>query len=449
MIKVAIVGRPNVGKSTLFNRLSTKKKAIVHDEPGVTRDWNITDAHLFDIDFKIIDTPGLEKMSEDGSLLSEMTKKAKAGISSADIVFFLYDARVGVHPLDETFAKVIRQLNKKVYLIANKSESNVPIDYSSLKLGFGNPVPISSEHKIGFDLLYEILLKETNLAEEVNKVTKENQDTEDDVIKIAIVGRPNAGKSTFINAALKEDRVLTGKMPGVTRDTVEIPYKYKNKDLIIIDSAGIRKKNTIEEEIEEMSVGRSIEAIMFSHVVVLMLDATMPLEMQDLKIANIAEKEGRGVVIVVNKWDLINNKEEYQKVFTSYVKHHLAQMSEVEVVYISSIDKTNIEEVFESAIKVYESWNIKVPTSTLNDWVSYVTSKHKPPFIKNNKRLKVKFIKQLHTRPALFKIFVNYKDDVPTMYHKYLVKELQTCFKLHSVPLRVIYAASQNPYDSK
>lgn len=438
---VALVGRPNVGKSTLFNKLSRRKKAIIHDQPGVTRDRIYADASLGPLEFTIIDTPGLEEASP-GEIEHNMTEQSLAAIESSDLVILVLDGSVGCVPIDKTFANLIRKYQKNVILVLNKCEKPVYDDPAYFKLGMGDPIKISAEHSNGFAPLCEAMME---------KLGDYEVDIDDpfssDKIQIAIVGRPNAGKSTYINALLDENRLLTGEKPGITRDAIDIEWEYKNNPIKLVDTAGLRKKSNINENLEKLSVGSTLRAIRYANNVVLMLDATCALEGQDLSIASLIINEGRSLVIAINKWDLIEDKEGYREELDYRLGKDLALVPNVSCIFLSSKNKQNIHKLMDACIKAYQIWNIRIPTAKLNDWLSFVTEEHQLPLQKNGRRIRIKYATQIKTRPPTFKLFSNYPEKIPDSYTKYLVNNMRECFNMPGIPIRIAFGKSDNPYE--
>lgn len=437
---VALVGRPNVGKSTLFNRLSNRKKAIVHDQAGVTRDRKYADASLGPVDFIVIDTPGLEE-AEAGSIEHGMTSQTLAAVQMADLVCLVVDGSIGVTPSDKFFANLIRKNNKNFILIANKCEKTSNADSSYFKLGFGTPIMISAEHGLGMaDLCDEFLAK---LPEAENAP---DDPFKTDKMQIAIVGRPNSGKSTFVNALLKENRVLTGPEAGITRDSIDIEWKYKDQIITLVDTAGLRKKSNIDESLEKLSSSDTITSIKYANTVILMLDATRPLEQQDLNIANFIISEGRSLIIAMNKWDLVENKKAFKSEFDYMLERDLPQVAGIKYIFLSALKRENIYEVIDGCFEVYNIWNKKIPTPKLNKWLEWVLFQHALPLQKNGRRLRIKYATQIKSRPPTFKFFCNIADNIPISYRRYLLNELRSHFDMPGVPIRMEFLSTNNPY---
>lgn len=442
---IALVGRPNVGKSTLFNRLSTRKKAIVHDKPGVTRDRKYADAQIGSFEFIIIDTPGLEETKyEIGQRLMEQTTKA---IIEADIICFIVDGKSGILPDDKILAGFVRKYNKPTILLINKCEGRFNFAKEYYQLGFNNMLAISAEHGVGMvDLYDEIVTKipknELDKHEEIIDPIKSNY------VQIVVSGRPNAGKSTFINALINDERLLTGPEAGLTRESIEIDWEYKGNKIKLIDTAGLRKKSTITESLEKLSASDAINSIKFANTVILMIDALEPLKQQDLNIASHIANEGRSIVIVINKWDLVTSseKEKFKEEFDYQIANHLPQIKGVPVIYISAISKQNIDQVLNACVNIYTTWNKKITTSKLNEWLNFTTEAHPLPLQKGGRRVRVKYMTQTKTRPPTFKLFSNNPEKITDSYTRYLINNLREAFDMPGVPIRFIYSKTKNPY---
>jgi GTP-binding protein len=442
---VALVGRPNVGKSTLFNRLSIRKKAIVHDLPGVTRDRKYADAKIGPMLFRIVDTPGLEE-SEEGKLEHRMMQQTMQAIMEADLVCLIVDNISGITPADKFFANFIRKYSKNHIVIANKSEKRFVHDKEFYALGFGDPVPISAEHGQGLADLYDAIAAKID-TEDVVKIS--NPETSNSV-QIVIVGRPNAGKSTFVNAILGDERLLTGPEAGITRESIEIEWKYKDHSLKLIDTAGLRKRANVTKSLEKLSTGDTIGSIKFANTVILMLDATIALEQQDLSIANYVIEEGRSLVIAVNKWDLIKLRRDYEKEFTYKLERLLPQVKGIPVVFMSAVNQDKTNEVLDKAIEIYNLWNKKITTSKLNEWLAFAIENHPLPIQKKlGRRVRIKYATQIKTRPPTFKLFSNDPDSITEAYKKYLLNSLRESFSMPGVPIRMYFAKTDNPYSKK
>lgn len=442
---VALVGRPNVGKSTLFNRLSIRKRAIVHDRPGVTRDRKYADAKIGPMEFTVVDTPGLEE-AEEGQLEYRMMQQTMVSIAEADLVCLIIDNEVGITPDDKFFAEFVRKYSKSQILIANKSEKRFNHDKDYYRIGFGTPVPISAEHGQGMAYLYDAI------AEKID--TEDGEEISDPItgncLQIVVSGRPNAGKSTFVNAIVGDERMLTGPEAGITRESVEISWKYKDQNIKLIDTAGLRKRANVNKSLEKLSTGDAIGSIKFANTVILMLDATIALEHQDLTIANYVIDQGRSLVIAVNKWDLIRKKREYEEEFAYQMEKYLPQVKGVPVVFLSSTDKLGTTEVLDKCLEVYKLWNKKISTSKLNDWLKFVLERHPLPIQKKlGRRVRIKYITQTKIRPPTFKLFTNDPNSITEAYKKFLMNSLRDDFDMPGVPIRFQFMKSDNPYAKK
>lgn len=451
MIKVAFVGRPNVGKSSLFNRLMRKKTAIIHDLPGVTRDRRYGHAELFDLNFEIIDTAGTElqhaKATDLQQQMENMTFKAA---DEADIIFFIFDAREGVTPIDEDLAARLRTYTKPVILLGNKAEGfKFQQDYTSFKLGLGDPVYISAVHGEGMIDLYQSILDcikkyDLNTAEEDSET-----DVDTKTIELAIIGRPNVGKSTLVNALLNEERQLTGPMAGLTRDSIHIDWHYKDHHIKLVDTAGQRKRANVNDPIEKLAVTDALRSVQYCNVAALILDASCPLEKQDLQIARHVVDEGRALVIVLNKWDIAHEPKKILEEVHHELKYHFAQIKHVPVITISALEKTGLSKFMDAVLEVYRLWNIRLTTGQLNQWLRYAVDQHTPPLIRG-RRIKLKYATQIKTRPPTFHLFSNMPKEIPEDYRRYLVNSLRESFDLPSIPLRFIFrGGDNNPFHTK
>jgi GTP-binding protein len=451
--KIAIVGRPNVGKSTLFNRLVGKRLALVDDTPGVTRDRREGDARLGDLEFIAVDTPGLE-IAPERLLEGRMRMQTDRAIEEAAACIFLIDARAGVTPRDETFASILRAGGKPVILLANKAEGNAGEAgvLDAWSLGLGEPIAFSAEHGEGMGDLYAAL--EQFLSEESEEETPAPDDEAgwDDPLKplrVAIVGRPNAGKSTLVNRLLGEDRMLTGPEAGITRDSISVEWKWKgeNRDwpVKLFDTAGMRKKAKVVSKLEKLSVADALRAIQFAEVVVLLLDAQQPFEKQDLQIADLILREGRALVIAVNKWDLIEDKDKVSKEIREQAERLLPQAPGVPIVFLSAETGRNVERLMPAVTRVYVDWNARVKTSDLNEWLHAATERHTPPAV-SGKRIKLRYIAQTKTRPPTFVAQCTRAEDVPASYRRYLVNGIREAFSIPAVPIRLILKNPDNPF---
>ena len=459
-LKIAIVGRPNVGKSTLFNRLVGKKLALVHDLPGVTRDRKEAAAKLKDLALTVIDTAGYEEAPA-GKMEERMWQQTRRAIDEADAVLFLFDARAGMQAYDEHFADLVRRSKKPVLLLANKCEGKAQEQgiYEAYKLGLGEPIIFSAEHSIGFDTLYlELKQIEEQLSAEKSDGSEFGDETADDMaaeesaenlkkrpIQIAIVGRPNVGKSTLVNALLNDERMLTGPEAGLTRDAITSQLNWKGWTLNLVDTAGLRRQAKISGAIEKMSVESTLYAANMAQVAILVLDADGVLDKQDLTIARKILDEGRALVIALNKWDIADKKEALQKL-NDKLETSLTQAEGVPTVTISALKKKGLDKLLSAVIKVYERWNVRIPTAPLNKWFQDVQEQNPAPLGKNKRRIKLRYITQAKTRPPSFYIFSSNPEGLPDSYLRYLTNQLRESFDLRGIPLRITVRKSDNPY---
>ena len=450
MLKVAIVGRPNVGKSTLFNRLAGRKIAIVHDEPGVTRDRKMTKAKLHGLDLEIIDTAGYEYSNED-NIEKRMWLQTKRAIEDADAVLFLFDARAGIQPYDEHFASQVRETGKPVVLLANKCEGKLQENsiFEAYSLGLGDPIVFSAEHGLGLVDLAEAL---HTIEEKIPNIEKENDDNEeetsDNPIQLAIVGRPNVGKSTLVNALLGDERMLTGPEAGVTRDAITSEWQFMGRKINLVDTAGLRKQARVENGVERMSAAATKHAAFMAQVVVLVLDADAVLEKQDLTIARQVLDEGRALIIAVNKWDIANRKEALDKLNYKLMTS-LTQAEGIPTVTISALKKENLDKLMRAVLKIYDRWNKRIPTAPLNKWFADILDNNPPPLGKNKRRIKLRYITQAKSRPPAFYIFSSNPEGLPDSYLRYLTNNLRETFDLGGIPIRMTVRKTGNPYAEK
>lgn len=452
---VAIVGRPNVGKSTLFNRLIGRRSALVDPTPGVTRDRREGDARLGRLRFTAVDTAGLEETS-DSDVESEMQVQTLRAIDEADAVLLLFDARAGITPLDRHFADLMRKSRSPFILVANKCEAR-SADAGRLEayeLGMGEPIAIASEHGIGMpdleDAIVEALEKsgwqgETEPREDGVEQTPEEGGDPDGPLQLAIVGRPNVGKSTLVNALVGDERVITGPQPGITRDAISIEWTWNDLPIKLIDTAGMRRKARVNEKVEKLSVGDTLEAIRFAHVVVLVLDATIMPEKQDLVIARHIIDEGRAIVIAVNKWDAVENRQEALDLLYDRMEISLPQIRGVPVVKLSALTSRGIQKLLPEVATVYEIWNKRVSTGPLNRWLQQVVERHPPP-ISRGRRIRIRYITQSKARPPTFVVFASQPIGVPEAYVRYLINGIRETFDFPGVPIRVSLRRQRNPF---
>ncbi|WP_425904917.1 ribosome biogenesis GTPase Der [Nitrobacter sp. TKz-YC02] len=451
---IAIIGRPNVGKSTLFNRLVGQKLALVDDEPGVTRDRREGQARLGDLDFTVIDTAGLDEGPR-GSLTARMQEQTEAAIAAADALMFVFDARAGLTPTDRSFADFARRANKPVVLVANKSEGRHG-DAGALEsyaLGLGDPIGVSAEHGEGMSDLYDALRAVMpEPAEEAEEFDDDDIIESDDIsqrpIRVAIVGRPNAGKSTLINYLLGEERLLTSSEAGTTRDSISVELDWKGRDFRIFDTAGLRRRSRIEEKLEKLSVADTLRAVRFAEVVVLMMDVQNKFEEQDLRIADLIEREGRALVIAVNKWDLMDRGSGRIASLRTDADHWLPQVKGAPIVAVSGLTGDGIDGLMTAIQSAYAVWNRRVPTAALNRWFEQAVDANPPPAV-SGRRLKLNYATQAKARPPSFIVFCSRADAVPEFYLRYLVNSLRGFFDLPGTPIRVTLREKANPFAHK
>src|SRR3954469_16568401 len=439
-LKLAIVGRPNVGKSTLFNRLAGRKLAIVDDQPGVTRDRRFGTGRIGDLDLELIDTAGFEDVTDE-SLEARMRAQTERAIDEADVALFVIDSRDGVTPVDEIFAEILRRKDRPVVLAANKAEGRAG-DQGILEafgLGLGEPVPISAEHGEGMADLYAALIAVAPNQDE------HADDDGDKSVKIAIVGRPNAGKSTLVNKLIGEDRLLVGPEAGITRDAIPVDWEWDGRPVRLVDTAGLRRKAKVQEKLEKLSTGDTIRAITFAEVVVLVMDATHPFEIQDLQIADLVEREGRCLVFVLAKWDLVEDPQAALAAFIEEAQRQLPQVRGAPIVALSAETGRGLDKLMPAVFKTHADWSTKVKTRDLNNCLSMATQRHPPPAV-NGRRIKPKYMAQTKARPPTFVLFASRADQLPESYRRYLINSLRESFELPGVPLRITIKSNRNPY---
>ena len=465
---LALVGRPNVGKSTLFNRLVGKRLALVDDQPGVTRDLREGEARLGDLRFTVIDTAGLEEATDD-SLQGRMRRLTERAVEMADVCLFIIDARAGVTAADEVFAEILRRKSAHVLLAANKAESNAS-DMGVLEayaLGLGEPIRISAEHGEGMGDLHAALMpladeyaaRAEAAAPEVDvDLAEEDEDDEDAApritaakpLQVAVVGRPNAGKSTLINRILGEERLLTGPEAGITRDAIALPVTWDGTPMRIFDTAGMRKKAKVQEKLEKLSVSDGLRAVKFAEVVVVLLDVEIPFEQQDLRIADLAEREGRAVVVAVNKWDLEEDRQEKLAGLKEAFERLLPQLRGAPLVTVSAKTGRGLDRLHDAILRAHAVWNRRVTTARLNLWLSGMMEAHPPP-APQGKRIKLRYMTQVKTRPPAFVVMASYPEKLPDSYKRYLVNGLRDSFDMPGTPIRLTFRSQsdQNPYKDR
>jgi GTPase len=448
---VAIVGRANVGKSTLFNRLIGRRQALVDDQPGVTRDRRMGDARLGDLSFTAIDTAGIEEAATD-SLSARMRQQTETAIAAADAVVFLVDARIGVVPSDRVIAQLVRESGKPAILVANKCEGRAGQAgiYEAYALGLGEPVAVSAEHGDGLADLYDAL--RAALPNE----TAEPEPADEDAaaapraesarpIRVAVVGRPNAGKSTLVNRLLGEERLLTGPEAGITRDAIAVELDWHGRRFLMYDTAGMRRRSRIDDKLEKLSVSDALEAIRFAEVVIVLMDAAAAFEEQDLRIVDLVEREGRAVVIGINKWDLEERNAGGIGKLRKEAERKLQQVKGVPVVAVAGLTGEGIDRLMQAVVDVHNVWNKRVPTTPLNRWLEQAIAAHPPPAV-SGRRLKLNYMTQPKSRPPSFVLFCTRADAVPDAYLRYLVNGLRETFDLPGVPIRITLREKENPF---
>ena len=441
---VAIVGRPNVGKSTLFNRLVGKRLALVDDTPGVTRDRREGSAKLGDLSFDVIDTAGLEEAFDD-SLEARMRHQTDMAIEEADLAIMMIDSRAGITPMDSHFSAWLRRTDKPVVLVANKCEGKVGERglYDAFSLGLGEPIPLSAEHGDGMAELFAALVEHADAV-----AAQEDGERGERPLQLAIVGRPNVGKSTLINRLIGEDRLLTGPEAGITRDSITVDYMYRGRPLKLVDTAGLRRQSRISEKVERLSRADSERSIRFAQVVVLLLDSTDMLEKQDLTIARKTIEEGRALVVAANKWDLIENREEALAKLRDRLERSLPQVRGVPVLTVSGLNGRNLDALMDSVFAIYDVWDTRISTAKLNEWLGFMLEAHPPPLV-SGRRLRLRYMTQIKSRPPTFAFWTSRPDALPDSYMRYLMNGLREDFNLEGVPLRLLLRKGRNPYADK
>jgi GTP-binding protein len=466
----AIIGRPNVGKSTLFNRLAGRKLALVDDTPGVTRDRRVHAARLYDLDFDVIDTAGFEDTAAE-TLQGRMRAQTEIAIREADLVLFMVDAKSGLLPDDKTFAGIVRRAGKPVVLVANKAEARGAGAglLEAWELGLGEPVPISAEHGEGMPDLREAIIAalgearafgeegedpevappEALVGEDVDPDAEEEPAYDNSKpLRIAVIGRPNAGKSTLINVLIGEERLLTGPEAGITRDSISVDWDWRGRRIKLFDTAGMRRKAKVQEKLEKLSVADGLRAIRFAEVVIIVLDATIPFEKQDLQLADLVIREGRAPVIAFSKWDLIENRQETLAELREKTERLLPQVRGIQAVPVSAETGRGLDKLMDAVIRTHQTWNRRVSTGKLNRWLEGILSHHPPPAVAG-RRLKVKYVTQAKTRPPGFVVSCSRPESMPQSYVRYLANSLREAFDMPGVPIRIVLRGSENPFAGK
>jgi GTP-binding protein len=450
---LAIAGRPNVGKSTLFNRLIGKAMALVDDQPGVTRDWREGEGHLFNLRFRLFDTAGLENQRAKGSIHARTAEQTQKALLHADVILFMIDGRMGLTPDDKAVAREIRKTGKPILLLVNKCEgSKLPASFNeSAALGFKDPMPISATHGEGLDDLFEAL--EPYAPPEAYEPEEEEAEEaeiaeEDRHLHIAICGRPNAGKSTLLNKLIGEERMLTGPEPGLTRDSIQIFWDYRGKKIRLVDTAGMRRRARIDERLEKMSVQESLRAIRLAHVVILVLDASKPFDKQDYTIAQHVIEEGRALVVAINKWDTVADKTATMRFIQAKIEASMAQVAGVPLVTLSAMTGDGVDNLMKAVTKTYDVWNTRIGTGQLNRWLAGMMEDHPPPIVAG-RRIKLRYMTQTKARPPTFAMWVNKPVDLPESYVRFLTNGIRKAFKLGGVPIRWALRKGENPYDKE
>jgi GTP-binding protein len=447
---VAILGRPNVGKSTLFNRLVGKRLALVDDRPGVTRDRREAKARLGGMDFTLVDTAGLEEADEE-SLAGRMSRSSEQAAAEADLVLLLIDARAGVTPTDKHFAKRLRRLGKPTVLVANKCENAqaaAPALAEAWGLGLGEAVAVSAEHGEGMDALKDAIAAHLPPGEAQESSVDEEQGDKPRPLLLAVVGRPNVGKSTLVNALIGRERMLTGPEAGITRDAIAVDWAHKGRPVRLVDTAGLRKRAKVEAKLERLSVADTLRTVRFAEVVILVIDAVEMLERQDLQIARLAIEEGRGLVLAVNKWDAVENRAETLKILDRRIELSLPQVKGLPVITISARNRQRLDALIDAAFSVHAAWNKRVVTPALNRWLKAMIESHSPPLVQG-RRLKPRYIAQTGIRPPSFTLFLNKAASLPDDYQRYLVNEIRRRFDLPGTPIRLTPRQGDNPFAGK
>ena len=446
MLKVVLIGRPNVGKSTLFNRLARSQKAIVNDEPGVTRDRKHAHGNLVDLNFIIIDTAGIDD-SLKGITENNIRQQSKFAIEESNIIFFIIDGRVGVLPVEKILAKNLKKQNKPVVVLINKSEGSKGLLGLSeaTSLGFDDVIPISAEHGEGLADIYDFLKE--NLKVENSKIYQNtvSNNYKQSPIRISVTGRPNTGKSTLLNNIIGENRLVTGTDAGITRDSIEIDWHYKNQTFCLIDTAGLRRKSKVTKNLEKDMINDTLKSIKFSQICILLVDASKNIDKQDLTIARMIIGEGRGIIIGANKWDKVTGQKTIKDNIVNQLSSSLSQIKEIPIVFMSGLHNKGIEKLFEKIFYVNEKLNTRITTGKLNRWLSTLIKNNPPPLYKGRQN-NIRYITQVNIKPPTFALFMSSPDNLPTSYKRYLLSSITKAFDLFGIPIRIMLRKGNNPY---
>ena len=443
---VAILGRPNVGKSTLFNRLVGRKIALVDDQPGVTRDRREGLAQIGDLTFRVFDTAGLDDAKKE-TLEARMSAQAEMAVEEADLVFFVIDARAGITPIDRKFAEKIRKFGKPVRVVANKAEARMAEAgvLESYSLGFGEPLAVSAEHGEGMESLYDVIAP---LAPKTEEISEEDAEAAELTrpLRLAIIGQPNAGKSTLVNTMLGEERMLTGPEAGITRDAISTDWSFGGREIKLWDTAGIRRKSRVTGKIEKLAVSDALRAIRFADCVIVLIDASMEIERQDLALSDLVATEGRAVVLALSKWDLVEDKQKVLAEVHSQLEDVLPEIRGVPVVTISAKQERGVDKMMKAVFEAVDRWSARITTSQLNRWLEAAISKNPPP-APSGRRIKIRYATQASSRPPTFAVFGNQMAKMPESYKRYLMNTLRKDFDLAGVPIRFSLRGGKNPFD--
>lgn len=439
---IAIIGRPNVGKSTLFNRLVGKRLALVHDQPGMTRDRREGEGHLYDLSFTVIDTAGLAD-PDASQLTKSMMDQTLAAIAEADLILFVVDGREGCTPYDQELAHLLRRQKTPILVLANKCEGrhgHLGLA-DALSLGLGDVIAVSAEHGEGLTELYDAMI----LHVPADKDDSEEGEGAQKPLQLAIVGRPNVGKSTLINQLIGKERLLTGDMPGVTRDAIALDWEHEGRPIRLTDTAGMRKSGKVTASAEHLAVMDTHRTIQYAEVVIILIDATAPLERQDLSIASDVADEGRALILALNKWDLVKDKDKQMKEVQRILDIQLTQVRGIPCIPISAIHGKNLDRLMKAVFQVYEAWNRRLPTAKLNQWLQHVVDQHPAPAV-SGRRIRLKYMTQIKTRPPTFALFASQAGELPTSYTRYLINQMRQDFDLPGVPIRIYMRSAKNPF---